>query len=174
MSVPVVETERLRLCRLSPDSDADADFILRQLNDPGFIRFIADRGVRKLDDARAYIRNGPAASYAQHGHGLYRVSLQDGTPIGLCGLLRREGLDAPDLGYSLLGEFTGYGYAIEAAAAVLADGRERLGFSRILAIVDPDNAASIRLLQKLGFGFATMARLPGIGHDVQLFVLETE
>ena len=174
MSVPVVETARLRLSRLSPEADDDADFVLRQLNDPGFIRFIADRGVRSLDDARAYIRNGPATSYARHGHGLYRVSLKDGTPVGLCGLLRREGLDAPDLGYSLLGEFTGRGYAAEAAAAVLADGRERLGLARILAIVDPDNAASIRLLRKLGFGSATMTRLPGIDHDVQLFVLEAE
>ncbi len=87
MSVPVVETTRLRLSRLSPEADDDADFVLRQLNDPGFIRFIADRGVRSLDDARAYIRNGPATSYARHGHGLYRVSLKDGTPVGLCGLL---------------------------------------------------------------------------------------
>src|SRR5690554_3626434 len=105
----ICETARLVLRRLTLD---DAPFILTQLNEPSFIQFIADRGVRTLDDARRYLEIGPLASYAQHGHGLWLAALKDSqAPIGLCGLLRRDNLDAPDLGYALLPAFWGQGYA---------------------------------------------------------------
>lgn len=140
--------ERLILRELTLD---DAPFVLRLLNEPSFVRNIGDRGVRTHEQAREYLRSGPLASYAEHGHGLELVALPEGPAIGLCGLVRREGLELPDLGYALLPEFTGHGYAREAAAAMLARAHGELGLARILAVVAPSNHRSIHLLDALGF-----------------------
>ena len=148
--VSVLETDRLRLCRLTPD---DAPFILRLVNEPSWLRFIGDRGVRTLEDARRYVFDGPMQSYERNGFGLYRVDAKaTGKPIGICGLIRREGLDGVDLGFALFPEACGAGMATEASGAVLDEARA-LGLSRILAITVPANIASIRVLQKLGFAF---------------------
>jgi [ribosomal protein S5]-alanine N-acetyltransferase len=145
----ILETERLRLRRAEA---ADAPFILRLLNEPSFIDNIGDRGVRNLDDAVAYIANGPAASHGQYGFGLDVVELKDsGMPIGMCGLLKRDQLDLPDLGYAFVPEFWSRGYASESAAAVLAHARDRLGHRQILAVTNPENSASVRVLERLGF-----------------------
>lgn len=147
--MPVLRTERLDLCELEP---SDADFILRLTNTEGWLRYIGDRGVRSEDDALAYIERGPRAMYAQHGHGLWRINRrEDGSAIGLCGLIRRDSLPAPDLGFALLPEFAGLGYAREAAVACIDHARERFGWPRLLAIVQADNRASLRLLRGLGF-----------------------
>jgi [ribosomal protein S5]-alanine N-acetyltransferase len=174
MQSPVLlDTERLRLRELSPSSDADAAFIMRLLNEPSFIRNIGDRGVRNLDDARDYINKGPVNSYRAYGHGLYRVEIKaNRASAGLCGLVRREGLNGPDLGYAFLPEFWSQGYAAEAARAVLAHARDALVLERVLAIVDPANTGSIRLLQKLGFGFERMVQLSADDIALNLFVLE--
>lgn len=153
----VLETPRLTLRRLSEDH---AGFILRLLNEPSFLRHVGDKGVRSEDDARRYLRDGPMASYARHGFGPYLVERKDdGAPVGMCGLLRRETLSDPDLGFAFLPEFWSRGYATEAAAAVLAYGRETLGLGRIVAITSPDNDGSIRVLQKLGFVYESRIRL---------------
>ncbi len=123
----LIETDRLRLRQLSDD---DADFVLRLLNEPSFIENIGDRGVRTLDDARAYITNGPIASYEKHGFGLLLVELKEpGTAIGICGLLKRDVLPEPDIGYALLPEFWCKGYAHESATAVLDHARNVLGLN---------------------------------------------
>ncbi len=110
----VLETHRLRLRRLSVD---DAGFILRLLNEPSFIQNIGDRNVRTIEEARAYILNGPVASYETHGFGLWMVETKDaGTHIGICGLLKREVLEDVDIGYALLPEFWSRGYALESAS----------------------------------------------------------
>lgn len=142
-------TDRLVLRRLTRD---DAEFVLRLLNDDSFVRNIGDRGVRTHEQAIAYLQAGPIASYARHGHGLYLVTrASDDVAIGLCGLVRREGLAHPDLGYALLPEFTGRGYAFEAARAVLRSARDTLTLATIQAVVMPTNTRSIRLLDVLGF-----------------------
>ena len=159
----VLETERLILRHFNPD---DAPFILALLNEPSFLRYIGDKKVRTLEDARQYIANGPVATYARHGFGLYQVELKDThTPIGMCGLLKREELPHPDIGFAFLPDFWNKGFAYEAAAAVLKDARERLQLDRLLAIVNPDNESSIRLLEKLGFNFEQMKG------DVKLYAL---
>ncbi|WP_368562044.1 GNAT family N-acetyltransferase [Pseudoxanthomonas sp. UTMC 1351] len=169
----LLETERLQLRELSASSVEDAAFILRLLNEPSFLRNIGDRGVRNLDNAHDYVANGPASSYRTHGYGLYRVDIKaSGAIAGLCGLVRREGLDHPDLGYAFLPEFWSQGYALESTRAVLAHARDSLALDRILAIVDPANTDSIRLLQKLGFGFERMVQLSEDHSPVNLFVLE--
>ena len=165
-----IDTARLALTELA---DADAEFIRGLLNEPSFLRYIGDRGVRNVDDAKRYIQDGPVAMYAKHGYGLLRVGLRPaGTPIGICGVLKRDALPEPDLGFSLLPAYWSRGYAFEAAAAVVHDVRRRLGIGRILAITSPDNDASIRLLGKLGFRFERMMRLAEDAGEVRLFVSE--
>lgn len=166
----VLETDRLRLRRLST---GDAEFVLRLLNEPSFIQNIGDRGVRDADDARAYILNGPVASYERHGFGLWLVEEKDsGEPVGICGLLKRDALEDVDLGYALVPEHWSKGYASESASAVMAYARERLGLGRILAIVDAGNESSIRLLEKLGFKYDRVIRMSGDSHEVKLFASE--
>jgi len=146
---PAITTLRLQLRWLTA---ADADFVLRLVNDEQWLRHIGDRNVHDLDDARRYIENGPAAMYRKFGFGLNLVALRRGDrAIGICGLLRRDGLDDADLGFALLPEFRGRGYAREAASAVLDHARERLGLARVAAIVDAQNSSSVRLLTSLGF-----------------------
>ncbi|MCX7033115.1 MAG: GNAT family N-acetyltransferase [Arenimonas sp.] len=143
-----IETPRLLLTELTAD---DAGFILALLNTPGFLAHIGDRGVRTGDDARRYIAQGPAASYAARGFGLWKVSLQtDGTPVGMSGLIKRDELPFADLGYAFLPAHEGQGYASEAGAAALDFGFRCKGLPRILAIVRPGNEASMRVLAKLG------------------------
>lgn len=166
----ILETERLTLHELS---EADAPFMLDQLNQPSFIRHIGDRGVRTLEQAQEYLRDGPLASYATHGFGLYRVDLREsGTPIGSCGLLKRDSLEHPDLGFAFLPAYWSRGYAGESARAVLGHARDTLGLGRVLAIVSPGNGASIKLLERLGFVFERMVRMPGEDADIRLFVLD--
>jgi RimJ/RimL family protein N-acetyltransferase len=165
--VTVVETERLTLRRLEL---GDAEFILGLLNDPSFLRFIGDKGVRNLDDAREYILQGPVASYGRFGFGLYLTQRKDdGVPIGICGLLKRETLKDVDVGFAFLPQFWSQGYAFESASAVMAYGRNVLGLKRIVAVTAPDNDASIRLLEKLGLKFEAMVRLSEESSEIRLF-----
>lgn len=162
-----LHTNRLTIRELDV---GDAAFLLELLNDPGFITFIADRGVRTLDDALAYLRDGPQAMIAQHGYGLWRVSLTDSDEaIGICGILKRDSLPHPDLGYAMLTRHCGHGYAHEAASATLTHAREQLGIGRILAITALENPASIRLLGKLGFHFEEIRQLPGIATQSRVY-----
>lgn len=162
-----LETPRLRLRRLTTD---DADFIVVLLNQPAFLRFIGDKGVRSPADACRYIQDGPLQSYRRFGFGLYLVELSEGaTPIGICGLLKRDALPDPDLGFALLERFWSGGYAFEAASRILHEARATLGLRRIVAITTRDNAASMRLLGKLGFSFERLARLDPAGPELSLF-----
>lgn len=156
----VLQTPRLSLRQLT---HSDAPFILELLNDPTWLRFIGDRGVRDLDGARAYITHGPAASYAQHGFGLWAVERrQDGVPIGICGLLKRETLPDVDLGFAFLERYQGKGYGQEAAVATMAHARDVVGLKRVVAVTVSGNTGSIRVLEKLGLRYERMVELkPG-------------
>jgi RimJ/RimL family protein N-acetyltransferase len=147
----IVTTERLHLRQLVI---ADAPFILELLNQPAFIRFIGDRGVRTVTDAERYISQGPLESYTRHGFGLYLVELKtDQTPLGMCGLIKRDTLPDVDIGYAFLSKFWAHGYAREAATAVLGYAEETLKLKRVVAIVTPDNERSIHLLEQIGLKF---------------------
>ena len=165
-----LSTERLLLRKIAT---SDAPFILRLLNEPSFIQFIGDKGVRSLDDARQYILNGPIASYQKHGFGLYLVTLKsNNTPIGMCGLLKREALKDVDIGFAFLPEFWNKGYALEAAALVMTYGKNVLKLPRIVAITNKDNHASARLLNKIGLRFDRLIALDGDRDETRLFVPE--
>ncbi len=163
----ILATERLHLRAFTLD---DADFILRLLNEATFIANIGDRGVRTLDDARAYLAAGPLASYAANGFGLWLIEQRtDRQAVGMCGLLKRDVLPDADIGYALLPEFAGRGYALEAAAATLELAQQTLGLARILAIVNPSNAGSIRLLERLGFAFERMVQMSAGSSEICLY-----
>ena len=165
-----LQTQRLIVRRLTVE---DAEFILTLLNEPSFLRYIGDKKVRNLDDARQYILNGPVASYGQHGGGLCLVELRESrTSIGMCGILKRAELPEPDIGFALLPDFWNKGFGFEAATAVLNDAYERLKLQRILAITSLDNDASINLLQRLGFRFEGNRQLSAGGEPVKLFARE--
>jgi RimJ/RimL family protein N-acetyltransferase len=152
-------------------SPADAGFVLQLLNDPAFVRYIGDRGVKNRADAHRYIAEGPVASYRTLGFGPYAVVLKDtGEVIGICGLLKREFLEDVDLGFALLPRFRSKGYAFEAAAAILEHARLTRGIRRVLAIVSPDNAASMTLLARLGFVFEREIAPSDAEPPVRLFV----
>jgi RimJ/RimL family protein N-acetyltransferase len=166
----VLETKRLSLRQFIVD---DAQFILRLLNEPSFLRYIGDKQVRNLKDAEAYILNGPVASYERNGFGLYLVELRESyTPIGMCGFLKREELPDPDIGFAFLPEFWSKGFAFEAGRALLQDARERLRLQRILAITSLDNDASIKLLERLGFRFERITQLAADREQVKLFATD--
>jgi RimJ/RimL family protein N-acetyltransferase len=163
----VLETERLGLRRLAA---GDAPFVLELLNEPSFLANIGDRGVRTLDDARGYLERGPIASYERHGFGLYLVVLRDSRePIGICGVLKRDELPEPDIGFAFLPRYWSHGYALESAQAVSHYAREMLGLPRLLAITLPSNRGSKRVLERIGFRFEAMVKLAGDAAELELY-----
>jgi RimJ/RimL family protein N-acetyltransferase len=164
--------DRLILRRLSTD---DAEFILRLLNDPSWLRFIGDRGVRSIQDARDYILKGPVDMYARLGFGLYLVELKEGgIPVGVCGLIKRDFLDDVDVGFGFLANYCAKGYAYESACAVIAYGVGTLGLKQVVAITTTDNHRSARLLEKLGLRFERVISIPDKGQEVSLFAIEAK
>ena len=134
----------------------DAPLLVKLLNEPSFLENIGDRGVRSVEDAHRYLREGPMAMYEKYGFGLWHVALKDGTFIGMCGLLKRDNLPDPDVGYAFLPPFWGQGYAYEAAAGTFRQCAEKFGLKRVLGVVSEGNAGSIRVLEKLGMTFERM------------------
>jgi RimJ/RimL family protein N-acetyltransferase len=163
----VLETDRLLLRHFTLD---DAAFILRLLNEPSFIQNVGDKGVRTLEQASGYLLEGPIKSYQIHGHGLYLVALKESLQsIGICGLLKRDQFEDVDLGYAFLPEFWSKGFAFESASAILKFGLNVLGRTKMLAIVSPGNAASIKVLKKLGFAFSQYVQLSLHDPEVALY-----
>ena len=166
----VIETERLNLREVK---ESDAAFVLELLNDPDFVRYVADRGVRTLEDARRYIVERFTAAYRRDGFGFWLVeSKESGAPAGICGLVKRDTLPGVDVGYAFLPPFRSKGYAYESASAVVAYARDVLGLKRLLAITSPDNSVSMRVLEKLGMRFEGMVSLTPDEPPVRLFAVD--
>lgn len=164
-----LRTERLRL---RPLERADAPFILELVNDPDWIRFIGDRQMRTLEQAEQYIVEGPKASYEEHGFGLLAVTLREtDTSVGICGLIRRPTLDDVDLGFALLSDHRGHGYSVEASRVVLTSAADH-GLTRVVAITDPENTASRRVLEQLGFQGEGTVPTDGEANDLELYGLK--
>lgn len=148
----------------------DAPFLVGLLNQPSFLANIGDRGVRSVDDAHRYLREGPLAMYEKQGFGLWHLSRRaDGAALGMCGLLKRDILPDVDLGYALLPEYWGQGYAFEAAQAALIHGADRFSLRRVVGVVSEGNAASIRVLEKLGMRFERMVSMRPNEPEVRLY-----
>lgn len=167
----ILETERLLLREFNAD---DAGFILVLVNNPTWLLYIGDRNIRTLDDARHYLVNGPIKSYFVNGFGLFHVSLkEDNTPIGMCGLIKRHGLENVDIGFALLPHYAGKGYAYEIAAATMDHAKKKLGLEKIVAITSEDNTHSIKLLNKIGLHFEKMIKLADDNEELMLFTENT-
>jgi RimJ/RimL family protein N-acetyltransferase len=151
----------------------DADFMLGLLNEPSWLRYIGDRGVRSREEARVYILNGPVDSYKKHGFGFYIVECkQTGIPLGICGLAKRDFLDDVDIGYAFLPQFWGQGYAFEAASAVLSHAQNDLALKRVVATSRLENTGSARVLGKLGMRFQQMIKSADGTRELQLFAID--
>ena len=163
----ILETDRLILREFVLD---DAEFIVRLVNSPGWLEFIGDRNIHSLPHAQEYLLNGPIKNYSLHGFGLYMVALKEGgTPIGMCGLLKRDYLDAADLGFAFLPQYEKQGYATEAAEGAITFSKKSLGLTNLLAIVMPGNIRSIHLLERIGMHFEKMIHQPGDEEGLMLF-----
>ena len=163
----LMETERLRLRPVIVD---DTALMLAVWNDPAFIENVADRQIRTVEQAREAIENGAQKLFENYGYGPYCMSLKsDGSMIGICGLFKRENLEDPDIGFGVLPDFCGKGYAGEAAVAVVDYARSELRINRITAIVSPTNVPSISLIEKLGLTFVRMITMPGDDEAICLY-----
>jgi [ribosomal protein S5]-alanine N-acetyltransferase len=164
----VIETERLILTEFK---DEDADFIIRLLNSPGWLKYIGTRNIQTPEDARKYITEKLAPSYQKNGFGFYHVRTRSGNEsVGMCGLIKREGLDDVDIGFALLPEHEGKGYAYEAASATMIYAKDVLKLKRVAAITVPYNKASIKLLEKIGLKFDKMINLADDKEELMYFI----
>ncbi len=146
-SYPVSERLRFRLPR-----EEDAPFFCRMMNEPDYIRFIRDHGIRTDAAAAEHIRTKTLPRFAEQGFGLWLVELKEtGEPVGTCGLVMREELEYPDLGFAFLKDYRGKGFGREAGLAVLEFVQKDLKLKTLCAITDPENTRSGNLLTKIGF-----------------------
>lgn len=167
MSSSILETERLSLRKFTHE---DADFIIELVNSSGWIKFIGDKNVKTKEQAIDYLENGPLKSYRENGFGLSMVERrEDGKSIGMCGLLKREHLETPDIGFALLPDHYGKGYAHEIAGATVFHAKTYLSIPKICAITLAENTRSIRLLEKLGLRFIKTFCFPGKNEELQLY-----
>ncbi|RUO80196.1 RimJ/RimL family protein N-acetyltransferase [Idiomarina tyrosinivorans] len=163
------ETQRVTVRQLSLN---DAEWLLALFNSQGFIRYIGDREIRTVAQAKRYIQQGPLKSYQETGLGLYAVEAQTtATPVGVVSLLKRDYLEHIDVGYAMLPEHQGQGYALAATAGLIDYARWRFALSQIDAISQADNQASIMLLQRLQFRYQETIQLPGSDDPVARFSL---
>jgi RimJ/RimL family protein N-acetyltransferase len=168
--VNVLETERLKLRQLTGE---DAEFVLELLNEPSFIKNIADRGVRTVSDARQYIVERFIAGYEKQGFGMYLVELKEtGAPAGICGLVKRDELADVDIGFAFLPRYWSKGYALESASAIKAYALDVLGLKRFVAIVNPENAGSIKVLEKIGLKYERLLRLSAGAPEIRLYAFD--
>jgi len=165
----VTRTPRLRLRWFEPAAEADQVFVIELVNDPDWIVNIGKRDVSTRKQAEAYLREGPRAMCEKLGFGLYLVErIADGAPVGMCGLIKRDSLTDIDLGYAFLPRARGQGLAREAAEAVLRWGWQALGLKRVVAIVTPSNAPSLKLLTSLGFADEGTVQMPPDNETLRL------
>ena len=166
----ILETERLIIREII---ESDAEFILDLLNQPTFIKYIGDRNVRTVEEAKDFLETRYRKGYEDNGYGLYLVELSThhsalSTPLGICGFVKRDNFEYADIGFAFLPQFEKKGYAFESALAMMKYGREVLKFEEVLAITTQDNESSGRLLGKLNFKFDELIEMPN-GEVLKLY-----
>ena len=168
----ILETERLMLRELNLN---DSQFMIELLNSPGWLQFIGDRNVRTETQSMAYLEHGPLRSYRENGFGLYLVERKsDHLGVGLCGILKRDFLEVPDIGFAFLPEFNGMGYAYESAGATMKYATDTLKIPHLCAITTPENVRSIRLLEKIGLKLSGTILYPETNEELLLFSTKSD
>jgi RimJ/RimL family protein N-acetyltransferase len=146
---------------LRPTSEADADLVLKLLNTPKWLRFVGNRNVYSISEAREYIKSRMLPQLERLGYSNYTIiRKKDGAKLGCCGLYDREGLEGVDIGYGLLPEYEKQGFAIEASKELLRAAKDEFGITKISGITSKDHFASQRLLEKLGMKCTGTVVLP--------------
>jgi len=162
----ILQTHRLQLRQFNVD---DWEFIIRLLNSDGWLKYIGDRNVKTKEQAENYLKKGPLKNYEQNGFGLSMVETRNGKPVGMCGLIKRDYLEHPDIGFALLTEYSSMGYGFEIASALLVHARNDLSMTTILAITVPNNVKSIGLLEKMGLRFVKSFRTEPDAEELMLY-----
>lgn len=163
----VLRTPRLVLRWFSPD---DAPFVLELLNEPSWIKNIGDRGIRTVDEARAWVETSLIPNYRSQGMGFWAVEHREHHALmGMCGLIQRASLPDVDVGYAFLPRFWNHGFAKEAALACVEYGERVLGLDRVLAITSPHNIPSARVLRGIGFQHEDTRILAGEEHETDVY-----
>lgn len=169
MNPPLIITDRLLIRKFNLD---DADFIYQLLNSDTWIKYIGNRNIKNIEDARNYIVNSPLYFYQKFGFGPYLVALKDTLePIGMCSLIKRDTLEEVDLGFAFKDSSIGKGYAYEASKAVIEFSEKTLALKKLVAITLPDNTASITLLEKLDFRYQKRIQFTNETEELMLFLL---
>lgn len=164
-----IETERVRIRALTI---IDAGFMMQLMNTATWIKNIGNRNINNKTAASNYIANNIINSYHVNGFGLFLVAQKkDNLPIGICGIVKREGLALPDLGFAFLPQYEGKGFATEAGKAVVKYASESLQIAELAGITKPDNLASIRVLEKVGMEFKQMIQLPQDANEFSLYAM---
>jgi RimJ/RimL family protein N-acetyltransferase len=163
----ILATENLRLREFTLN---DIDFIIELLNTEGWLKYIGDRHVKTPEQAKNYLENGALKSYATHGFGLSLVEMKkNNTPIGMCGIIRRDNMAIPDIGFALLPAYIGQGFGYEIASATLKHAKHKLLLPAICGITLPENTASIRVLEKIGLRFVQSIQAPNSEEVLSLY-----
>lgn len=152
---------------------SDASFIVDLLNSPGWLKFIGDRNVHSLEDAIKYLQNGPLNTYSVSGFGFWCVCLNTTSePIGMCGFIQRDYLPAPDLGFAFLTPYISKGLGYESAQLSIQLAKRKFKVLNLVAITDPLNTRSIKLLNRLGFVVAGNVVPPNTEENLLLMKLD--
>jgi ribosomal-protein-alanine N-acetyltransferase len=165
----ILQTNRLFIRQFTL---ADAPFILELMNSPGWLQYVGTPVINTLTDARSYLTNGPIKAYNTYDFRLYLVELKaNATPIGMCGLIKRDSLDYMDIGYALLPQYEGQGYAYEMVSAAIQFAFNSLHRLQLAAITHPGNLRSLQLLKKLGFIYKKTVIL---GDEMALYIIDAK
>ena len=163
----ITETSRLLLRVANLD---DAPLMLTLMNEPAYLENIGDKQVRNLSDAENYLKSGPMTMQQELGFSLYCCQRKDtGETIGLSGLIKRPGVEHPEVGYAILAEHCRQGFGLESVEGVIKHAREQLKLPVLQAITSVGNTASVHLLKRLEFSFQGLITLPGSSEEINLF-----
>ena len=172
MNTYIIETERLRLREFN---STDGELIFELLNSQGWLKYIGSRSIATIEDAVNYIETKLQKGYRESGFGFYLVELKaTGVKTGMCGLVKREGLDDVDIGFALLPQYENKGYAYESSMAVIQYAKNKLKINKLAAITMPSNLTSVKLIEKLGMKFDKKISLPGDPEELFLYKMELE
>lgn len=150
-------TNRLEIRELTLE---DADFIFELLNQISWKKYIGNKNIKTIDDAKQYILDNPLKMYQTHGFGLWCVTkIYSKQALGVAGIIKRDTLPMVDIGFAFLDRYSGHGYALEACKSIIDYAKSRFHYDHILAIVKPENKRSIGLLNKLDFHFKEQIHL---------------
>ncbi|CAN5467528.1 GNAT family N-acetyltransferase [soil metagenome] len=165
-----LETTRLILEELNA---TDGAFMHELLNTDSWKKYIGNRNIHTAEEGSNYITNRIAPSYQTNGFGFYKVRLKENNlPIGICGLVKRDGLEDIDIGFAYLPKYEGKGYGSESSVAIMKFAKNKLNVKTLLAITVSYNLKSITLLEKLGLKFEKTIRLPNDPEELMLFVIQ--